>query len=197
MSAATRGLSAEQVVAYVAGADPDKLADALELLSPDELRELVVELAKQVETGLAVPAEMTDLSPPGICATAINAAAAAFGTTSEAVLSADRHRPITDARAVAMAAARRTGLTLPAIAAHFGRDHTVVMYAATKVSDNPRLDLACGRIVDQITDHGRAWPPRADRSGALQEVELRRSGSGAKPTRHEPVASSLRLGMPR
>ncbi|MFJ2758775.1 helix-turn-helix domain-containing protein [Nocardioides sp. NPDC087217] len=197
MSVSVRGPSAEEVVAYVAGADPDDVADLLEPLAPQELCELVIELAKQVSMDPAISGGMTDLSPAGICTTAINAAAAAFGTTPEAVLSADRHRPITDARAVAMAAARRTGLTLPAIAAHFGRDHTVVMYAAAKVADNPRLDVACGRIVGQIAERSGVAGPLASRSGVLQDAELRRHIPEAEPASRGPAVATRRPGAPR
>jgi chromosomal replication initiation ATPase DnaA len=55
------------------------------------------------------------------------AATMPFGTTREAMLSADRHRAVSDARAVAMTAARRDGMTLTSIAA-FGKDHTSVMH---------------------------------------------------------------------
>jgi len=52
-----------------------------------------------------------------------------------------------------MTAARRGGMTLPAIASHFGKDHTTVMYAQNKVANNPRLNAVCHRIVDQLEEH--------------------------------------------
>ena len=52
-----------------------------------------------------------------------------------------------------MTAARRGGLTLPAIATYFGKDHTSVMYAQNKVANNPRLNAVCSRIVDQLDEH--------------------------------------------
>ncbi|UUZ59549.1 helix-turn-helix domain-containing protein [Nocardioides sp. B-3] len=93
---------------------------------------------------------MPDVGPDGVCAIAIASAAQSFGTTPDAVLSADRHRAVTDARAVAMSAARRSGLTLKAIADAFGKDHTSVMYAQTKVANNPRLNAVCSRVVDRL-----------------------------------------------
>lgn len=60
---------------------------------------------------------------------------------------------MTDARAVAMTAARRSGMTLPAITTHFGKDHTTVMYAQNKVAQDPRLNAMCTRIVDQLQEH--------------------------------------------
>lgn len=146
MTAQTPALpNAAAFAALLPELDQAEIERALKPLRVEQLRELVVELADHLRG-----ADAPDLSPDGICATAMNAAAAVLGTTTEAILSADRHRHVTDARAVAMAAARRTGLTLPAIGAHFDRDHSVVMYAVTKVANNPRLDAACRQIVEQI-----------------------------------------------
>ena len=58
-----------------------------------------------------------------------------LSTLAEVVLPrvVEAARAVTDARAVAMTAARRGGLTLPAIARFFGKDHTTVMHAHRKV----------------------------------------------------------------
>ena len=86
-------------------------------MNAEQLRTLAIALATQVNAAENANGEVADVGPDGVCAIAIASAAQSFGTTRDAVLSADRHRAVTDARAVAMTAARRGGLTLPAIAA--------------------------------------------------------------------------------
>ena len=151
------GLTAKQAAAFaalVADANQSAIQRTLNAMSDEQLRTLAVALATQVNATENATGEVADVGPDGVCAIAIATAAQAFGTTREAVLSADRHRAVTDARAVAMTAARRGGLTLPAIAAAFGgRDHTTVMYAQRKVANDPRLNAVCTRIVAQLEEH--------------------------------------------
>lgn len=150
------GLSARQAAAFaelVANANQDVLEAALEAMNAEQLRTLAIALATQVNAAETSDGEVADVGPDGICAVAVAAAAQSFGTTRDAVLSADRHRAVTDARAVAMTAARRGGLTLPAIASYFGKDHTSVLYATNKVANNPRLNAVCARIVEQLDEH--------------------------------------------
>lgn len=121
-----------------------------------------------------------DAGPDGICGIAVDAAARAFGTTPEAVLGSDRHRNVTDARAVAMTAARNNGLTLTVIADYFDKDHTSVMYAGTKVAQNPRLNDSAARIVqtiqqrytEEVPDQATT-PRRGQPSNVLQLAALR------------------------
>ena len=125
-------LTAKQAAAFaalVAEADQSAVTYTLDQMSAEQLRSLAIALATQVNAAETATGEVPDVGPDGICAIAVATAAHSFGTTRDAVLSADRHRAVTDARAVAMTAARRGGMTLPAIAAHFGKDHTSVMYA--------------------------------------------------------------------
>ena len=96
----------------------DQVAHLIAPLDADQLRSLVTVLAVQVDQTMpSAPAT----GPAAVCELAINAAAPMFGTTPEAILSAERSRPISDARAVAMTATREVGLSLPAIAEHFKR----------------------------------------------------------------------------
>ena len=123
-------LPASQLIAFaglVANDTESKVAHIVAQMSREQLQALVVALATQVNTSATATGTIPDAGPDVICAIAVTAAAQSLGTTSDAVLSADRHRAVTDARAVAMTAARRGGATLPAIAAHFGKDHTTVM----------------------------------------------------------------------
>ena len=149
-------LTAKQAAAFaalVANANQSVVERTLDQMNAEQLRSLAIALATQVNAAENATGEVADVGPDGICAIAIATAAQSFGTTRDAVLSADRHRAVTDARAVAMTAARRGGLTLPAIATYFGKDHTSVMYAQNKVANNPRLNAVCARIVDQLDDH--------------------------------------------
>jgi hypothetical protein len=150
------GLTAKQAAAFaalVANANQSVLERTLDQMNAEQLRTLAIALATQVNASENATGEVADVGPDGICAIAIATAAQSFGTTRDAVLSADRHRAVTDARAVAMTAARRGGLTLPAIATYFGKDHTSVIYAQNKVANNPRLNAVCSRIVDQLDEH--------------------------------------------
>ena len=114
-----RELTAKQAAAFaalVANANQSAVERTLDQMNAEQLRSLAIALATQVNAAENATGEVADVGPDGICAIAIATAAQSFGTTRDAVLSADRHRAVTDARAVAMTAARRGGLTLPAIA---------------------------------------------------------------------------------
>ena len=175
-------LTAKQAAAFaalVASANQSAVERTLDQMNADQLRTLAIALATQVNAAETATGEVADVGPDGICAIAIaTAAPQSFGTTRDAVLSADRHRAVTDARAVAMTAARRGGLTLPAIAAYFGKDHTSVMYAQNKVANNPRLNAVCSRIVDQLDEHYAeptsipAEDPAAPESGRSTTLQL-------------------------
>lgn len=153
-------LTAKQAAAFaalVANGNQSAVEGTLDQMNTEELRALAIALATQVNATVGATddanEEVADVGPDGVCAIAIASAAQSFGTTRDAILSPDRHRAVTDARAVAMTAARRAGLTLPAIAAAFGKNHTSVMYAQSKVTNNPRLNAVCARVVDQLDAH--------------------------------------------
>lgn len=174
-------LTAKQAAAFaalVANANQSAVERTLDQMNAEQLRSLAIALATHVNAAENATGEVADVGPDGICAIAIATAAQSFGTTRDAVLSADRHRAVTDARAVAMTAARRGGLTLPAIATYFGKDHTSVMYAQNKVANNPRLNAVCARIVDQLDDHYAqptsipAEDPAAPESGRSTTLQL-------------------------
>ncbi len=111
-------LTAKQAAAFaalVANANQSAVERTLDQMNAEQLRSLAIALATQVNAAETATGEVADVGPDGICAIAIATAAQSFGTTRDAVLSADRHRAVTDARAVAMTAARRGGLTLPGV----------------------------------------------------------------------------------
>jgi len=171
----------------IAEADQAEIEAMLDTMGIAELRELAIQLARRISlpdpsgsgdsgdpTATVQAQPPSDLGPDGICEFAVNAAAQAFGTTPAAILSADRHRNITDARAVAMTAAREGGMTLHGIGAVFVKNHTMVLYNQAKVSQSPRLRAAVDRIVAELEAHYAAPDSSADGSA--------RSSTGAPAT---------------
>jgi len=137
----------------------DQVADLIAPLDADQLRSLVSVLAVQADQTMpAAPAT----GPAAVCKLAINAAAPMFGTTPEAILSAERSRPVSDARAVAMTAAREVGLSLPAIAEHFNKDHASVIHAVRRTTERPRLADAAARVSEHVNIRYTARLPRAE-----------------------------------
>ena len=152
----------------------DQVADLIAPLDAEQLRSLVTVLAVQVDQ--SVPASSAT-GPAAVCELAINAAAPMFGTTPEAILSAERSRPVSDARAVAMTAARETGLSLPAIAEHFNKDHGSVIHAVRRTAERPRLADAAARVSEHVNDRYTAQLPRPETT--------------VVPLRQEPPASTF------
>jgi|GEM_PF-4974197 len=137
----------------------DQVADLIAPLDAEQLRSLVTVLAVQVDQ--SAPASSAT-GPAAVCELAINAAAPMFGTTSDAILSAERSRPVSDARAVAMTAAREAGLSLPAIAEHFNKDHGSVIHAVRRTGERPRLADAAARVSEHVNSRYTARLPRAE-----------------------------------
>ncbi|UUW88595.1 helix-turn-helix domain-containing protein [Pimelobacter simplex] len=137
----------------------DKVADLIAPLDAEQLRSLVTVLAVQVDQTMPVASAT---GPAAVCELAINAAAPMFGTTPEAILSAERSRPVSDARAVAMTAARETGLSLPAIAEHFNKDHGSVIHAVRRTAERPRLADAAARVSGHVNSRYTARLPRGE-----------------------------------
>ncbi|EON22186.1 chromosomal replication initiator DnaA [Nocardioides sp. CF8] len=200
-------LTAKQAAAFaalVANGNQSAVEGMLKQMSAEQLRALALATQVNASVGATENAnrEVADIGPDGLCAIAIAAAAQSFGTTRDAVLSADRHRAVTDARAVAMTAARRSGLTLPAIASAFGKDHTSVMYAQNKVANNPRLNAVSTRVVAQLDEHF-AEPisvPEEDptatadgRSTTLQLAALDRARNDTARRHHDDVSQRVAI----
>lgn len=137
----------------------DQVADLIAPLDADQLRSLVTVMAVQVDQ--TMPATEAT-GPAAVCQLAISAAASMFGTTPEAILSADRRRPVSDARAVAMTAAREVGLSLPAIAEHFDKDHGSVIHAVRRTAERPRLADAAARVTAHLNERYTARLPRPE-----------------------------------
>ena len=111
--------------------------------------------------------------PAAVWELAINASAPLFGVTPEDMRSPQRSRPISDARAVAMTAARENGLSLPSIAEEFGKDHGSVIHAVRRTQQRPRLADAAARVTQHVNDRYTGRLPRPDATapaGAAQDA---------------------------
>ncbi len=137
----------------------DQVAELIAPLDAEQLRSLVTVLAVQVDQS---PPTSSATGPAAVCELAINAAAPMFGTTPEAIRSAERSRPVSDARAVAMTAAREVGLSLPVIAEHFDKDHGSVIHAVRRTAERPRLADAAARVTAHVNDRYTAQLPRPE-----------------------------------
>jgi chromosomal replication initiator protein len=77
--------------------------------------------------------------------------ATAFGVSEKELLGPSRLRTVLVPRQVAMYLARElTGLSLPRIAAAFGRDHTTVLHSCRKVEEATGTDARLAGLVRQI-----------------------------------------------
>ncbi|WP_207619472.1 helix-turn-helix domain-containing protein [Nocardioides sp. IC4_145] len=170
----------------------DQVADLVAPMDADQLRSLVAVLAVQVDQTLpAAPAT----GPAAVCELAINAAAPMFGTTPEAILSAERSRPVSDARAVAMTAAREVGLSLPAIAEHFNKDHGSVIHAVRRTAERPRLAVAAARVTKHVNDRYTAQLPRPEASVvSLHQDQPASTFEPDGPVEHAVVAAAEAFG---
>lgn len=137
----------------------EDLRELLGSMDIDQLRDLVLDWVTGSSTSGPKASSVNHLcGPSSVCDLAVSHAATGFGTTPEAILGADRHRTVTDARAVAMTAIRRNGLTLTSIAEHFAKDHTSVIHAVRRTEENPRLLSAATRIAEHVAER-YAGPP--------------------------------------
>ncbi|MBM0127605.1 hypothetical protein IMY96_22870 [Pimelobacter simplex] len=148
------------ILAAASNGQHDHVADLIAPLDAEQLRSLVTVLAVQVDQSAPTSSAT---GPAAVCELAINAAAPMFGTTPEAIRSAERSRPVSDARAVAMTAAREVGLSLPVIAEHFDKDHGSVIHAVRRAAERPRLSDAAARVTAHINARYTAQlpPPEA------------------------------------
>lgn len=81
----------------------------------------------------------------------VTQAALVFGTTVDELEGTSRYRNVLDARAVAMAACRLAGLSSPYIGRRLNKDHSTVLYAASRVGENARLQRIARRIAAPVT----------------------------------------------
>lgn len=152
-------LLAATILAAAGRGDRAAIAELTAALDVDQLRTLVTTLAVQVDQ---VMPDQAASGPAAVCELAINAAAHLFGVTPEDIRSPQRSRPISDARAVAMTASRENGLSLPAIAEEFGKDHGSVIHAVRRTQQRPRLADAAARVTQHVNDRYTERLPRLD-----------------------------------
>ena len=164
----------------------DQVADLIAPLDVDQLRSLVMVLAVQVDQ--AMPASSGVTGPAAVCELAINSTAPMFGTTPEAILSAERSRPVRDARAMAMTVARQAGLSLPSIAEHFNKGHGSVIHAVRRTVERPRLPTP--RPVRASTSTAGTPPDSPDRTRRRRSSA---STSNRRRRRSSPMAGSSML----
>lgn len=129
--------AAAALAVAVADRDPEGVREVLEPLDRDALQLVAVLLADHVDVDTPPPSVW--LSETATINTAIAAVAGTYDLTPDEVRSRTRQRHIFEARAVAMAAAHRAGLSIVAVARHFGRDHTTVSNALAFVRARPVL----------------------------------------------------------
>lgn len=130
----------------VAVADHDRsgVDEVLAPLSRHDLYALAILMAAHVDLDQPI---VNHFSPAATLGTAVRQAAKLFDTTPEQILSPSRIRNVTDARGVAMAAARWAGLTSNEVGRHFSRDHSTVLHAVARVGADARLRGASERIL--------------------------------------------------
>lgn len=127
---------AADLVGAVTAADRDQVAAVLTRVT--DWQALAVVLAAHVPSSVlaGLRAELDDESTAGLI---LNETADRFRVPVHRILSADRHRDVLDARAVAMAAMRYAGLSSPYIGKVMDRDHSTVLHAAGRVGETARL----------------------------------------------------------
>ncbi|WP_232676710.1 helix-turn-helix domain-containing protein [Nocardioides sp. R-C-SC26] len=142
--------AARALVRAVGDRDGEKIAEALGGLTGDGLRALVLLLADEVST-------TSELRRPPLSATAaaiLAETARRFRVHPDVLVSQDRRREPTVARQVGMAAARLAGLASTDIGGAFHRDHSTVLYAASRVGEDARLQRIAREIAEPYRIRG-------------------------------------------
>lgn len=127
---------AVDLVGAVTAADRDQVAAVLARVT--DWQALAVVLAAHIPSSVlaGLKAELDEDTTAGLI---LNETADRFRVPVHRILSADRHRDVLDARAVAMAAMRYAGLSSPYIGRVMDRDHSTVLHAASRVGETARL----------------------------------------------------------
>lgn len=129
--------------------------DMLDDLTPSQLRSLSVFLALHSDLALIAETASTIHTPEAVVHITVELSAARFGVTTDDILSNTRRREVVEARHAAMYAARLAGLSLPKIGAEYGKDHTTVLHAVTRVGENARLRRIANRIAADLNSDRR------------------------------------------
>ncbi len=90
-----------------------------------------------------------------------------------------------------MTAARETGLSLPAIAEHFNKDHGSVIHAVRRTAERPRLADAAARVSEHVNSRYTARLPRTEESVVdLHQRPLASTFEPDGPVEHAVVAAA-------
>lgn len=127
---------AVDLVGAVTAADREQVATVLARVT--DWKALAVVLAAHVPSGVLAGLKV-ELDHDTTAGLILNETAERFRVPVHRILSADRHRDVLDARAVAMAAMRYAGLSSPYIGRVMDRDHSTVLHAAGRVGEHARL----------------------------------------------------------
>lgn len=141
--------AAAALVCAVADNDADEVADILAGVTDWQALAVILAGHVPVDTPLTGAGQ---LGPEATALRILAATAHRFDTTVGRLRSTDRHRHVTDARAVAMAAMRYAGLTSVFIGQQLNRDHSTVLYAASRVGESARLREAAIDIAQNAAD---------------------------------------------
>ena len=159
--------TAAALVCAVADHDPEEVARVLAEVT--DWHALAVVLAGHVPADSAILGPTGPLTHDDIAQVLLEETARRFRITVDQIRSADRRREVTDARAVAMAAMRYAGLTSVFIGRVVDKDHTTVLYAASRVGENARLR----RVATDLAAHVGVLP------GVLGDADETPEGAAA------------------
>lgn len=143
---------AAALIVAVADADTATISGVLTRLDTQELYALAVVLAAN-----ASPDSPLHLTRPGsddatarFISEAVRCAAREFHTTPGAIRSRSRARNVLDGRTVAITVCRLAGLSSTQIGRALDRDHSTVLYSASRCGENPHLWSAARAIADRL-----------------------------------------------
>lgn len=145
---------AAALVCAVVDNDQDEVARILDGVT--DWHALVVVLAGHVPDDSPISI-VTEATAEQKAAVIVRATARRFRVSVARIQSRDRTREALDARAVAMAAMRYAGLSSPFIGRYLDRDHSTVLYSATRVGETPRLHRAAIAVADLVGIHTGDW----------------------------------------
>lgn len=144
--------AAAALICAVADDDQQTVNDVFHGLDAEQLQALAIVLAASADADS--PLLGSEPSVEHIIDRAVTIVARRWRVTIDAIFSTDRHRDVAEARQVAMAACRLAGVSSPRIGEAFGRDHSTVLHAATRVGEDARLRPIATGIASTLNRRG-------------------------------------------
>lgn len=138
MAVATRSRNKARVATILSGA------------TEADLQALAICLSRYVDLSKLLNDAPAPFSEYEFMASACSLVAPRFGTTVEEMRSSARSRHVTEARMIAVYAARLSGMSYVAMGRYLNKDHTTAMYAYTAVGERPRLREIALEIARQL-----------------------------------------------